>query len=194
MHSDLITRAAAPSAVTAAVIGIPADVYHFLIPGRAEEAGTVLFKLHGILLVAAFCLALVALVGIALRMGERAGRAGTAGTVLAFVGTVLVVGNIATEAFWMPLAPEVLDDPTGYTLATIIVSFGIFALGWLLVGISVARSGLAATPAAVLLCLGAVVGFTPLPGAYILLLAGLATTAASLTREAPVRAGALQAA
>ena len=49
-----------------------------------------------------------------------------------------MAGDIATEAFWMPLAPNVLDDPTGYTLATIIASFAVFSLGWLLVGIAVA--------------------------------------------------------
>lgn len=190
MNTDTLTRAAAPAAATAALIGIPADVYHFLIPSRSEEAGTVLFKLHGILLVVAFCLAIVALAGMALRLDES--RTLTAGVVLAFVGTVLVAGNIATEAFWMPMAPETLDDPTGYTLATIVVSFAIFAAGWLLVGIAAARSGLVATPAAVLLCLGAIIGFTPLPGAYILLLAGIAITARSLT--APARAPALAAA
>ena len=38
--------------------------------------------------------------------------------------------------------------------------------------------------AAVLLCVGALIGFTPLPGAYILLLAGIAATARSLMTSA----------
>ncbi len=184
MNSDLLIRSAAPAAATAALIGIPADLYHFTIEGRAEASGTLAFKLHGIALIAAFCLAVVALAGMALRLGDRLGRIGSAGVVLAFLGTILVVGDISTEAFWMPLAPQVLDDPSGYTLATIVVSFGIFALGWLALGIAVIRSGAGASPAAALLILGAIVGFTPLPGAYVLLLAGIAATARSLAMPA----------
>lgn len=191
MTTERIIGAAGPAAALAALTGIPADAYHFTISSRADEAGTILFKLHGLLLVAAFCLAIVALAGIALRIGDRLGGAGRAGVLLAFAGTVLVVGNITTEAFWMPMAGEAISDPTGYTLAAIIASFAVFSLGWLLTGIAAARTGLVATPAAALLCLGAIVAFTPLPGAYILLLAGLAATGRSLAQESTGRAPAL---
>lgn len=181
MNSDTLIRSAAPLAAAAAVIGIPADLYHFTIDGRVEASGSVGFKLHGIALILAFSLAVLVLAGMAFRMGDRLGRLGLAGAGMAFFGTVLVVGDISTEAFWMPTAGETVAEPGGYTLATIIASFGLYALGWLLVAVAAIRSGLVATPAAALLILGAVIGFTPLAGSYILLLIGIALSARSLT-------------
>jgi hypothetical protein len=188
MNSNTLIRAAAPAALVGAALGIPADVYHFAIDSREAEAGTLLFKLHGLLLVVAFALSIVALAGMALRLENRLGRAGAAGVVIAYAGTLLVLVNVGTEAFAFGLAPGALSDPTGYALAVIVASFALFSIGWLLVGLAVARSGLGSTVAASVLCCGALVGFTPLPGAYILLLAGLAATARSLSASS--RAGA----
>ena len=192
MNSEHLIRLAAPAAAAAALIGIPADLYHLTIDGRAEAAGTLLFKLHGIGLVVAFLLSLVALAGVALRLGDRLGRVGVAGVLAAFAGTVLVIGNISTEAFWMPLAPEVIDDPTGYTLTTIVLSFGLFSAGWLTLGIVVLRTGLVPSPAPLLLCLGALIRFTPLPGAYVLLLLGIAATTRALAHPTAVFQGAVR--
>ena len=102
---------------------------------------------------------------------------------MAYVGTLLVMSNIATEAFMMPMAPEALSDPTGYALVTIIVSFALFAAGWFGVALAAGRSELASPPAVLALCLGALYGFTPFPGSYSLLLLGIAATAWSMTRE-----------
>lgn len=177
MTADQITRAATPAALAAAALGIPADLYHFTIDSRAESAGEVLFKAHGALLVVAMGLLVVALAGFALRLGDRASRTGT---ILAFAGTLLVLANIATEAFAMPAAPEPLSDPQGYWLFVIILSFGMFSLGWLLTGVAALRAGAVSRPAGLLLCVGALIAFTPVQGAYLLLLAGVAATATSL--------------
>ena len=187
MNADQIIRASTPAALAAAGLGIPADLYHFTIDSRAEEAGAVLFKAHGALLVVAMGLLVVALAGIALRLGERGARTGT-GTVLAFAGTLLVMANIATEAFAMPAAPEALSDPEGYWLFVIILSFGLFSLGWLLTGVAAMRSGAVSRGAGLLLCIGALIAFTPIQGAYILLLAGVAATARSLAAPRRARA------
>jgi hypothetical protein len=184
MNSDTLIKAAAPLAGAAALIGIPADLYHFTIDGRAEASGTLAFKFHGIALIVAFSLAIVVLAGMALRMGDRLGRLGAVGVAMAFFGTVLVTGDIGSEVFWMPSLGEAMSDPTGYTLTSIIVSFAIYAIGWLLVAVAAIRSGMVATPAAALLILGAIIGFTPLPGSYIVLLLGIALTAKSLTAPA----------
>ena len=186
MNADQIIRAAAPAAVAAAALGIPGDLYHFTIESRAESAGEVLFKAHGALLVVAMGLLVVVLAGMALRLGDRASRTGT---VLAFAGTLLVLANIATEAFAMPAAPEPLSDPEGYWLFVIILSFAMFSLGWLLVGISAMRAGAVPRGAGLVLCAGAVVAFTPIQGAYILLLAGVA--AAAVAMAAPRRVAAV---
>jgi hypothetical protein len=188
MNSSLLIRAAAPSAALAALVGIPADLYHFTITSRAEAAGELLFRLHGLGLMVAFLLVLVALMGTAARVGPRLGRGGAVGVTAAFAGTVLVLGDLSRETFWTPLAPELLDVPAGAALAMVVGSFALFSAGWLLLGVAVARTGLVALPAAVLLGVGAFVAFTPVPGAYILLLAGIAAVTRSLaTQESPDR-------
>jgi hypothetical protein len=186
MTTDQITRATLPAALAAAALGIPADLYHFTIDSRADEAGEFLFKAHGVLLVIAMGLLVLVLAGIGLRLGEKAPRSGM---ILAFGGTLLVLANIATEAFAMPAAPEPLSDPQGYWLFVIILSFGVFSLGWLLIGVAAMRARAVSRGAGLLLCLGAVIAFTPIQGAYILLLAGVAATAASLA--VPARAPAV---
>lgn len=170
MTTDQIIRAAAPCAIAAALLGIPADLYHFTIDSRAEEAGTFLFKAHGALLVVAMGLLVVTLAGVALNVR----RISTTGVICAFAGTLLVLANIATEAFAMPAAPEPLSDPQGYWLAVIIISFALFSFGWLLIAVSAMRAGALAKGPGILLCAGALIAFTPLQGAYILLLAGIA--------------------
>lgn len=183
METNTVMKLTGPAGVLAACVGIPSDLYHFTIESRAAAAGTFLFKAHGIGLVTAMILLVLVLAGIALRLGSRLGVPGRIAVGMAYVGTLLVLGNIATEAFFMPLAPEALDDPTGYSLVTIIVSFALFAAGWFGVGLAAGRSGLAAPPAILALCLGSLYGFTPFPGSYSLLLLGIAGTAWSMTRE-----------
>lgn len=183
METNTLTRLAGPAGILAACVGIPSDLYHFTIESRASAAGTFLFKAHGIGLVTAMILIVLVLGGIALHLGARLGIPGRLAVGTAYVGTLLVLGNIATEAFMMPLAPEALDDPTGYALVTIVVSFALFAVGWFGVGLAAGRSGLASPPAVLALCLGSLYGFTPFPGSYSLMLLGIAGTAWSMTRE-----------
>src|SRR5687768_10361923 len=114
---NLFTRLTVPAAVAAAAIGIPADLYHFTIDTRVAVADTLLFKVHGWLLVVAMGLLVVVLAGIAHRLTGRDGRLDAVPlSILAatFSGTLLVLGNISTEAFVMPQAGEAVSDPTGY--------------------------------------------------------------------------------
>lgn len=182
MDTNTLIRLAGPAGILAACVGIPSDLYHFTIDSRASAADTFLFKAHGIGLVTAMILLVIVLAGIALRLGDRLGKPGRVAVAMAYVGTLLVLSNIATEAFMMPMAPEALSDPTGYALVTIIVSFALFAAGWFGVALSAGRSGSASPPAVLALCLGSLYGFTPFPGSYTLMLVGIAATAWSTTR------------
>lgn len=181
MDTTTLIRLARPAAILAAVLGVPADLYHFTIDSRAEAAGEFLFYAHGAGLVAAWTLAIVALLGLTLRIGPDRWTAVAAP--MAFVGTVLVISDIHNEAFWMPLAPEVMSDPTGVTLVTIVLSFGLFAGGWFVMALRLAQRGVVPRAAATVMALGAVYGFTPFPGSYILLLVGLAAAAVTADRE-----------
>jgi hypothetical protein len=185
MDTTTLIRSARPAALAAAVLGVPADLYHFPLDSRAEAAGSFLFYAHGAGLVAAWILALVALLGLALRLG--ADRWASVSVPMAFVGTVLVIADIYTEAFWMPLAPEQLSDPTGVTLTMIVLSFGLFAVGWLVTALRLGARRLVPRGVAVVMALGAVYGFTPFPGSYILLLVGLAAAAVAADREPAAR-------
>lgn len=183
MDTNTFIRLAAPFAGIAAAIGIPADLYHLTIDSRAEVAHTTLFKVHGLLLVVAMGLVLVTLLGLAFRRGRELSAVGVAGVTAGLTGTVLVLANISTEAFAMQLAPEPLSEPDGYWLTIIIASFGLFAIGWLLTAVELARAGTCGWGAASVLIVGSVIGFSPLPGSYILMLVGIALTAFSASRR-----------
>jgi hypothetical protein len=184
MDNDTLIRLAKPAGILAAALGVPSDLYHFSIETRAAAAGTFLFHAHGVGLVAAMMLITVALAGLAFRAGARLGAVGRAFVGVAYVGTLLVLGNITTEAFQMRLAPEALDDPQGYSMIVIVVSFALFAVGWFGVAVCIARIELVSPPAVLTLCLGALYAFTPFPGSYTLLLIGVAAAVVSAARPA----------
>jgi hypothetical protein len=178
-----LVRLALPAGLVAAAVGVPSDLYHFTIETRAADSDEFLFQAHGLGLVTAMVLASVALLGLALRAGPVLGRPGRACVALAYVGTLLVLGSISTEAFQMRLAPEALDAPTGYSLVAIVVSYGIFAVGWFGVALALGRHELVSPGVTLLICLGALYAFTPFPGSYILLLLGIAAAVVSAQRS-----------
>ena len=183
---NLFHRLTAPAAVAAAAIGVPADLFHFTIDSRVSVADTVLFKVHGWLLVLAMALLVVALAGIAQRLAGRDGRlAPVQLSVIAmtFAGTLLVLGNISTEAFVMPQAGEAVSDPAGYWLTVTIASYALFGFGWAAVAVLCARAKLVPWNVAALLVVGGVIGFSPLPGSYVLLLAGVALLGWTIARR-----------
>lgn len=184
METTTLVRLALPAGILAAVVGVPSDLYHLTIDSRAAEVDTTAFMLHGIGLVSALVLITLSLAGLVLAAGPRLGLPGRLFAGFAYVGTLLVLGNVATEAFMMRLAPEELSDPTGYSLVVIVVSFGLFAAGWFGVALASGRHGVISPPAVLTLCLGALYGFTPFPGSYTLLLIGIAAAVISMSRRA----------
>ena len=190
MTLDQLHRAAARAGLAAAVLGIPADLFHFTMDSRAAASQSLAFRLHGVALVTAFTLVLLALAGIVVAQRDRAGRLGRVGGLVALAGTSLVVGDLAKEAFGLPLAPAQLGQPQGWYLLVVIGSFALLTLGWLLTALACRRAGLISRPTAALLVTGAVLALPPIPGAYVVLLLGIAVVASRL----PVAAGAAVAA
>jgi hypothetical protein len=127
-----------------------------------------LYLLGGVLL-------LTGLVGLYVRQSEAAGILGFVGFLVAFSGTVLALGAVWGQLFVAPFlavqAPGALDtEPTGtlavgFTLTLLI----IFPLGWLLFGVATLRAQVYPRAAAILLIIGAVVGFLPIPLTEIVL-------------------------
>ncbi|HVE98372.1 MAG TPA: hypothetical protein VNA12_04255 [Mycobacteriales bacterium] len=177
MTTDQLRRTGARAAIAAAVIGVPADLYHFTIDSRAAASQSLGFRLHGLGLLVAFTLTLVALATITLSREPRSGPLGAIAAALALVGTTFVIGDIAKEAFALPVAPDALSDPKGYYLAVIVASFAALTLGWLLTAVASKRAGIIGGGPTALLVVGALLAFPPIPGAYVVLLVGIAVVA-----------------
>lgn len=193
MNSNLFARLTAPAAVAAAALGVPGDLYHFSIDTLVSGSDTLLFKVHGWLLLVAMGLLVLALAGIALRLAGRDGRLAAvpmAVIAMTFTGTLLVIGSISTEAFVMPEVGAAVADPTGYRLTVIVASYALFGFGWAAVAVVCARAGLVPWKVAALLVVGGVIGFSPFPGSYILLLVGAALLGLTIARRESAMASA----
>jgi hypothetical protein len=182
---DSLVRTARRAALTAAVVGIPADAFHFTMSeGRAAASQSLAFRAHGLALLSAFTLTLVALAALVLVQQGRAGRLGTLGAALGLFGTTFVIGDLAKEAFGLPLAPVALSDPQGYYLLVVVASFLALAAGWTLTALALRRAGVLSGPATGLLVVGALLAVPPMPGSYVLLLIAVAVA----TRQLPAPA------
>jgi len=98
-HATLVRRAGA-AAVAVAVLIVITQVGDLLtLNADADEA---LVVLNAILKLGAGCLLLLGLVGLFVRQAEATGTLGLAGFLVAFVGTVLLAGDLWLEAFAVP--------------------------------------------------------------------------------------------
>jgi hypothetical protein len=121
------------------------------------------------------------LVGLYARQAESAGTLGLVAFILAFTGEMMAIGSTWSEAFfaaWLAqAAPELLEaDPSGAFVTGLTLTFGLFALGWLLFGLASLRAGVLPRGAAVLLMIGAVL--YPVLGILSIPFAGLVFGAA----------------
>jgi hypothetical protein len=181
----------------AAVIAGPAAAAAFVL----LVAGLVTEGEAGIdtspLAIASSALLLVALLGIAAAALAAFGRLrddgrGSAGAVVALVGTVLVLGGGWASLFVLPAlaaeAPDVLDAGLGSVVVGFISSYVVFTVGWVWTGIALVRARLVPTWLGVLVAVSGVLAFVPAPEAFRLLVIAIAVTL--LARRLAVRAGA----
>jgi hypothetical protein len=66
----------------------------------------------------------------------------------------------------------------------VVVSFALMTVGWLLTALACRRAGLINGPSTALLVTGALLALPPIPGAYIVLLVGVAVVASRLPAAA----------
>ncbi len=173
-----LIRWAGAAAVAAAVLIVITQVGDLLTLNAGDDGAPVV--LNAVLKLVAACLLLLGLVGLFARQAEATGTLGLAGFLVAFLGTVLLAGDMWLEAFAVPYLtqewPEaVAEQPTGTLLAGALASFALFATGWGLFGVATLRARLAPRGAATLLIVGGVVGFAFLivPGAGLPLAAAV---------------------
>jgi hypothetical protein len=141
--------------------------------GPEETSGTFVFQ--QVLSLLGAVLILLGLVGLYASQAEAAGPLGLLGFLVAFLGTTLVAGVFWATTFIAPIlaaeAPEVLEEtsPVGFPLTFLTTS-----IGWLLFGLATLRAGVYPRVAAIVLMVGAVVSFLPLPGSEAVLAVGIA--------------------
>lgn len=146
--------------VVAELLGLPTlNVETF-----SETATTTSFAVQQLVFLLGVALVLLGLPGLYARQSEATGALGLIGFLVAFLGMVLIAGFMWASAFIAPSlateAPEFLDagPPPGF-----ILTFIIFAVGWLLFGIATLRGRVFPRASAIVLIVGAVVTFLPLP-------------------------------
>ncbi len=133
------------------------DLYNFFVVEEnfSEVAATAPWVAEALLNLLGTVLLLFGLFGLYARQSEAAGHLGLVGFLVAFLGTALVAGVSWGDVFVVPIladaAPEVLDagPPLG-----IILSFGVFTVGWVLFGLATLRARVYPRVAAVLLMVG----------------------------------------
>lgn len=162
-------RAATYLAIAAAAVVIVSQLLGFArgVPDKGDKAEFILEPLSTVyasLQVVGFLLLLLALVGLYERQRDASGQLGMIGFLVAFVGTALAMGDWWFELFAAPyfadLAPRAVEKSASGQLATGgMITFVLFALGWVLFGLASLRAGVFPRLAAGLMIVGGVLGF-----------------------------------
>lgn len=169
--SDLI-RLSGFAAVGAGVLFVLAELLYLVVGLEetisVESASSGSFLFQGLVFLLAGILLLGGLVGFYASRSEDMGTLGLVGFLVAFIGSALAVGAYWDGTFVPPAlaqeAPELLGTvPPPIILFANTVSFALLTLGWLLFGLAVLRARVYPRVVAVLLMVGAVLAFFPLP-------------------------------
>ena len=102
---------------------------------------------------------LLGLVGLYVRYADLMGSVGLAAFLVAFVGTTLLVAGSFIDAFVLPVLalefPEAFETPPVPLSIALSLTYLLFALGYVLLGTALLRSGVAARWAGLMLAVGA---------------------------------------
>lgn len=163
--SDLI-RWGGLAALVSGVASVIGDLLRLFVDVEsAESATTVTYTFVFLMYLLGAALLLLGLVGLYVSQSEEVGVLGFVGFLAAFLGTVLLAGTLWFELF---ITPALAVEDAGLAeaelgLAGFILAFLLVVLGWLLFGVATLRARVYPRWAAVLLIIGAVVSFVPIP-------------------------------
>ncbi len=151
------------------LLAIAAGAYMVLLPfvhpESPQNAAWVAVHLLGF---AALAVIQLALVGIFARQIQRAGRLGVAGFLVAFFGTAMMLLEGREHLFSHDFGE---GTPTG--LWQLVATALVFSIGYVLLGIAVARAGVLPRGAGILLAIGGpIVAFSPPIGILAVLIVG----------------------
>ena len=166
-----LMRWAGLAAVLSAVSSVLGDLLSLFVDVESSETATTTpYALVFLLYLLGAVLLLLGLVGLYASQSEAAGVLGLVGFLAAFLGTALLVGVLWFELFITPSlaarAPGLAEAELG--LAGFILVFLLGVVGWLLFGVATLRARIYPRWAAVLLMVGGVVAFVPIPLAGII--------------------------
>ena len=172
MPSSSLIRLAGLAAVLSGASSVTGDLLSLVVDlESAESAATAPYVFVFLLYLLGTMLLLLGLVGLYASQSKAAGVLGLVGFLVAFLGTALVSGALWFELFITPSlateAPELAEAELG--LVGFILSFLLVIIGWVLFGVATLRARIYPRWAAVLLIVGAVVSFVPIPLSGIVL-------------------------
>jgi len=167
MSSSNLIRWSGLAGLAGGILVAVFDVAEFVVIGGRPEsaaAGTSAVIIVRVAFLVPIVLTMLALVGLYARQAEQAGTLGLVAFLVAFIGTAMVFGLQWSAAFigpWLAeAAPGLVDaEPSGLLTAAFLLSFLLFALGWLLFGLASLQARVLPRGAAVPLIAGAVLFF-----------------------------------
>ena len=179
MSSSNLVRWSGLATVMGAVLLIVLDLAEFIIiggqPESAVAANSALVIVRATYMLAITLMSL-GLVGLYAIQTEQVGTLGLIAFLVSYFGIVTTAGAQWGAAFLGPwlaeVAPAILDtEPTGLFVAGFILSFLLFALGWLLFGLASLRARVLPQGSSILMMVGAVLFFAmlflELPGSTV---------------------------
>ncbi|MGF1473091.1 MAG: hypothetical protein ACFB50_15310 [Rubrobacteraceae bacterium] len=192
MTSSALVRIGGLAAIAAGAFLLGADLWS-LVGGEPERfselAVTTSWTAVSAMYLIGVLLLLVALAGLYARQSEAAGALGIAGFIAALIGTGLLAGMMWTMAFVVPSAaieaPAFLnaEQVAGPLDAGFMLSGIAVAIGWALFGAATLRAGVFPRIAAIVLIVGAIVTFLPLPATTVIIDVAVAWLGLHVLRE-----------
>ncbi len=181
-HSPL-ARLAGPLAVAAGVLMVGAQLVMLPFDPQDHIATTTApaFQIGGVVYMAGFVALMLFAVASHAWQERSSGKLGVIATLAALIGTMMLGGDLWFETFAVPWlgdeVPTAFDaEPTVLLALGAISSYLLFALGWVLYGISSFRARVFPRWIAVAIVVGGVLGFNALLSPWVVPL-GLAVAA-----------------
>jgi hypothetical protein len=166
MSSSSLIRLAGLAALSSGVLSVIGDLLSLVIDLESPMSATPSsYTIVYFLYLLSTALVLLGLVGLYTSQSQAVGILGLVGFLVAFLGTVMLVGGLWFELFVTPnlaaQAPELVEADLGSLGFTL--TFFLGAVGWVLFGVATLRSNVYPRWAAVLLIVGGVIFFLPVP-------------------------------
>lgn len=166
MSTSSLIRLAGLAALISSMVSVVGDLLRLFVDvENPQTATTVPYTLVFSLYLLGGALLLLGLIGLYTSQSEETGILGLVGFLGAFLGTVLLAGALWFELFITPAlavqAPELAEAELGLPGFILVFLFG--ALGWILFGVATLRGRVYPRWPAMLLIIGGVIAFLPIP-------------------------------